>query len=1000
MKRTWLLAGPLAVVTAMLGIVACSSADPGASESGTTVGLGTQSRTGTCDTPNEGCACPTSGEVVACGEVKDETADGRVTCAMGHRRCAAGTWTRCDALDKITSLSPQGLTFATGAPASGPDTCSKCDPYCQQSAQVVADGGATAADSGSLFYDAKIDGPPSAPVTTILADAGISLDGAIYHELTPTQTVGDGLGVTTRINSVDVYFMLNATTTASTSITQLAAQIPSVVSTMQATIPNAAFGLGRFTNYQAWPYASQSSGNTVYTNMQSISTTSSSTVSKIQAMPSNSGNICGSSGCFQNTPYVTAQSTMTALYAMATNDPLYGWAAFKFPSSTQSDWWWNVGSYYGQRSDASSAPFYASGTGCAAGTTGAPCFRPDAFHIVMLFQDAPAQNGPAGSFPYYQMKPQYFPWNLTADYTTENSWYWYNSASVGGSPTAPKLPVTNGATQALSLSAAQVGEPQIQTGNVAGKTNRYQLNAASVYDASAKMKCTLNGSSLGTGPDVAWDFTVTSATHFWFDTVGSSYDTVLYVIDRNSGKVMACADDSFAWLSAQSISGLSSATQAISALNSAILGDLPPGDYRLVLDKNDNTAMPSTPSNTGIYQINMWTDIDDPKMGGNPKRSAVSTPGYSQTLAALNSPALNASVMGMDISGVSCGQTATSWEKNWTRWSLENIARDTGAVVGSTPQVYTVRQNGTPGPTSGAATAQCPAAANLGSVVTSAVQDMTNNISQSVTVVVSDMDDTTDFDGVTGTSAGATVLTPNNIDDATFVSSIIVNSVTGCSGPVSQTTPLTASGLTAARYASCGPGAQPSITVNFKPPSSVPQRFYPQIFRFQVQVLFGNVVMSTIPVIITVPPSPGGYVASDFIREFDPTLSCKPWQRLSWGTYSWNVGAPCQPVSGGTGNCIPLQSPPTVSAANDAKISFYVTPNYATGGVEIATPMYVARDATQTGAVDLGAFMKANGVTTPAQSVRVRANLSPTADQLKTPVLANWNLAIDCTDAE
>jgi hypothetical protein len=1000
MKRAWLFIGPVALITATLGIVACSSPDPAATSNGSSMGLATEPRIGSCDTPSEGCACPTAGEVVACGEVQSETADGRVTCAMGQRRCSTGTWTRCDALDKITSLSPQGLTFGTGAPASGPDTCSKCDPYCRQTALAVADGGATSADAGNYFYDAKIDGPPSAPITTILADAGISLDGAIYHELAPTQTVGDGLSVTTSINSVDVYFMLNSTTSASTSISQLAAQIPTVVSTMQATIPNAAFGLGRFTNYQAWPYASQSSGNTVYTNMQSISTTASSTVSKIQAMPANTGSICGSAGCFQNTPYVTAQSTMTALYAMATNQPLYGWASFTFPSSVQTDWWWNVGSYYGQRSDASSAAFYAANTGCAAGTVGAPCFRPNAFHIVMLLQDAPAQNGPAGSFPYYQMKPQYFPWNLTADYTTENSWYWYNSASVGGTPTVPKLPVANAATQALTLTNAQVGKPQIQTGNVAGKTNRYQLDATTVYDASAKMKCTLNGTTLGTGPDVSWDFTVTGAQRYWFDTVGSSYDTVLYVVDRTSGKVMGCADDSFPWLSAQAINGLTTATQAISALNSAIVGDLPPGNYRLVLDKRDNTAMPTTPTNTGIYQVNMWTDIDDPKMGGNPKLTAVSTPGYTQTINALRSAALGASVMGIDISGVSCGQTATAWEKNWTRWSLENIARDTGAVVATTPQVYTVQQNGTPGPTSGAATANCPAGANLGTVVTSAVQNMTNNISQSVTIDVSDIDDTTDFDGVTGTTAGTNVLTANNIDDATFVSSITVSPVTGCSGPTSKTTALTASGLTTAGYASCGPGAQPSINVSFAVPASVPQKFYPQIFRFQVKVLFGNVPMTTIPVIITVPPLPGGYVASDYSNTFDATTTCKPWQRISWGSYSWNVGAPCQPASGGTGNCIPVQTPPTVNTATDAKISFYVTPNYGSGGTEIATPMYVARDATQTGAVNLGAFMKANGVTTPPKVVRVRANLAPTADQLKTPVLANWGLAIDCTDSE
>lgn len=1000
MKRAWLaLVGPASVLAATLGIVACSSPDPTSSAAtGSSENLGLEPRVGSCATPSEGCACPTSGEVIACGQVQSETADGRVTCAMGSRRCFGGKWSRCDALDKITSIVPQGLTFAEGTPSSGPDSCSKCDPYCQQSAQAIPDGGAMSVDSGA-FYDAHIDGPPIAPVTNILADAGISLDGAIYHELTPTQTVGDGLAVTTSVNSVDVYFLLNATTAASASINQLAAQIPTVVSTMQSTIPNVAFGLGRFTNYQSWPYASQSSGNTVYTNMQSVSTTSSSTVTKIQAMPANTGNICGSAGCFQNTPYVVGQSTTTALYAMATNQPLGGWAAFKFPSTQQSDWWWNVASYYGGRSDASVSPYYSANTACAAGTVGAPCFRANAFHLVMLLQDAPTQNGPGGSFPYYQMKPQYFPWNVTADYSTENSWYWYNSASLGGTPAAPRLPVTNAATQALSLTTAQVGKPQVQTGNVVGKTSRYQIDATTVYDASAKMKCTLNGTNIGTGPDVSWDFTVTSSTRYWFDTVGSSYDTVLYVVDRNTNNVMACADDSFPWLSAQATTGITAAVQAIAGTNSAILGDLPPGDYRLVLDKRDTTAMPTTPNNTGLYQVNMWTDMDDPKTGGNPKRSALSTPGYSQTIAALRAPALDAVVMGLDISGTSCGQTAAAWEKNWTRWSLENVARDTGAVVAGTPQVFTVQQNGTPGPVSGAATAQCPAGANLGSVVTTAVQNMTNNVSQSVTVDISDIDDLTDFDGTTGTNAGANVLTPINIDDATFVSSIIVNPVTGCTGPTSVASPLAASGVTGAGYATCGPGAQPSITVNFKPPSTIPQRLNAQIFKFEIKVYFGNVVMQTIPVVITVPPVPGGYVASDFTRDFDASLSCKPGRRLSWGNYSWNVGAPCQPASG-TGNCVPLQSPPTMNSAVDSKISFYVTPNVASGGTEIATPIYVARDSTQTGAVNVGAFLKANGISNPPSTLRVRANLAPTADKLKTPILANWSMEIDCTDAE
>ena len=135
------------------------------------------------------------------------------------------------------------------------------------------------------------------------------------------------------------------------------------------------------------------------------------------------------SSLFVNTPYVVAQSTTPALYSMATNNTLQGWVDFTFPTSMPTDWQWNVSSYYGDASGASLlTPFYKAGAACTNGGVGAPCFRPNAYHVVMLFQDAPMQNAvPQDRFPITSSSLSIFRGNSSADYTTENSWYWYQS---------------------------------------------------------------------------------------------------------------------------------------------------------------------------------------------------------------------------------------------------------------------------------------------------------------------------------------------------------------------------------------------------------------------------------------------------------------------------------------------------------------------------------------------------------------------------------------------
>jgi hypothetical protein len=962
MKRTlviaWLL---LASIASVVWLAGCGASPPPIGDNGGSPEAGL-STTVSCATPNTGCACTDEGILIQCGQVTSTNSDGTHTCSMGNRKCESGKWSTCSAL---VDLTPSPLSGASNSQTltltpSGACVNNPCDPYCQQ----ITDDAGLIDDAGIVTsFDAGTDAP-SAQILATLADGGKSFDGGIYHVLTPGSTAIDPINTSTTLNTVDVYFMFNSTVSMQSSITQLAAQIPSVVSSLQSTIPNVAFGDGRFTNYEAWPYGSQQSGNVVYENRTSISTNATLTETDITTMKTNASTL------FVNTPYVVAQSSTPALYAMASNNPLQGWVDFTFPGSMPSDWWWNVSSYYGSASGASLlTPFFKPAATCTTGV-GAPCFRPNAYHIVMLFQDAPMQNGAAGSFPYNQMKPQYFPWNATADYTTENSWYWYQSPSLGAKP--PTLPTNNGASQLVTLTSAQVGTPLIMTGNVSKLSSQSQLTTTTAYDPNATQTCTVTTSSMATGTDVYYDFTVTAAnTRYWFDTVGSSYDTVLYLINKGTGNLVGCNDDAFSWLSAVTPSGVSSTVAAIAQKNSALVGVLQPGNYRLVLDKYDTSAFIATPMNTGIYQLNMWPNIADPELGGNPHGTAVTTPSYSQMLSALGAPGLGAMVTSIEMSGATCGQSVTSWERAFTRWSLEQLATDTGALVSGTPVVYSVQQNGTPGPVKGT-DPRCPTGTNLGSIVSQAIANLTNNLTQPITAVANDYDDLTDFDGVKGVTAGNTVLTPTNIDDATFVTTIVAQPVTGCTAPVG------------ASYASCSPGAQPNFKVNFAVPPTVTQSSVAQIFQFRIEIhgINGTIISST-PVTIVVPPASAKFIATDYYRDFNGAAACPPATQAVWTLYNWSSTTP-----------------------GNSHIDWYVTAASTLAGLATATEIPVmfaeaqASPNTQVGATDLGAFLKAQGVPSNIGYLQLRTHMAPTSDGSQSPTLTSYQVSVDCMWAQ
>jgi len=956
----------MGIATAALAVWlgACSSSDatPLASSFAE---AGPQTEAERCAVPNEACPCEQEGKVLACGQEAGRDLAGNITCMSGSRTCSAGRWSVCQPGAAV--LQAQGPVIIS------PGAClmtDPCDPYCHRYADETADF--KCPGTGGVSWTKKPSGPPPAEVSSLLQQGGNTSVGW-YHELDPGDFAIDPKTIGVALNTVDVYFLLNGTDAMAGPITQLANGMVSTINSIKAKIPNVAFGVGRFNNYEAWPYGVQShEGNTLYVNDQSVSTNQQLTIDKLNYLKNNAGSL------FTQAPYAKAQASSVALYAMATNERLYGYG--RFVMQNQADAWYNVFKYYGRVNDGNlwhspfsyktTAPWWGGGT-CSGGK-GAPCFRDDAYHLVVLVQDAPTMNGPAGSFPYYQMKPRYFSNLATADYTTANEWYWWYSPSFGATNHVPVLPPWLGTAQSQTIPQASVGSPVVYQGQLPDNAaSNYSMTTAGAkqgattypWAADARSKCAI---AAGTGGDIAFDFTLTEEGPFWADTVGTSYDTLLYLINLDDKTTVACMDDSFSYLSVDvGLSNVTSTDRQQGATNSAVVGNLPAGHYRLVVDRYASGSFPNVSQLDGMYQVNLWPNIDDPKYGGNPFETALSTPSYRQAMTALKSPGINAMVLGVESSGASCNQAPTSWEKAWTRWSLENLATDTGAIVNGSPAVYSVRQNGTPGCATGTCNAaQCPQSASFGDVVADAVVNITQNLAQTITASAADDDDLTDFDGPPN---GAVKLTSSNVDDATFVASITAKPAAGCTGPSGN------------KYDSCLPGAQPNFEFKFGVPPGVTQLpDKPQIFQFKIQIRGANgVLLSEQPVTIVVPPKSDPYDPVDYEREFHATDVCPAGSKIVWGLYSWDTSTP-----------------------DTTKIEFTVKVADTAAGLdtatEISTPLAVAKLSpdTQKGTANLNSFLQAQGAKPNSKFVRIRGHLTPSS--LSTPVIHGWSLEMDC----
>jgi hypothetical protein len=160
----------------------------------------------------------------------------------------------------------------------------------------------------------------------------------------------------TKVKVADVFLLMDTTGSMGGEISNLKSTLSgAIIPALQETIVDVRFGVGSFDDYPVSPYGDSSSGDTVFSILQTMT----ASVSDAQVAVDQLVTHFGADG---------PESQVPALWSIATG--------------------LGLGEYLPDQ------------TSCIAGGYGYPCFRPGAMPIVVLMTDAPFHNGPAGANPY------------------------------------------------------------------------------------------------------------------------------------------------------------------------------------------------------------------------------------------------------------------------------------------------------------------------------------------------------------------------------------------------------------------------------------------------------------------------------------------------------------------------------------------------------------------------------------------------------------------------
>jgi hypothetical protein len=452
--------------------------------------------------------------------------------------------------------------------------------------------------------------------------------------------------------------------------------------------------------------------------------------------------------------------------------------------------------------------------------------------------------------------------------------------------------------------------------------------------------------------NVFYKFHVDDRTWFHFDTFGSHFDTVLYLYqDTGPGNDhgIACNDQALL-------------NPTASADDSSIDGVVDPGSYYLVVDGRSG--------NDGDYVLHV-NAMPDGAMSG-----PVAAPNYDEAIAAYN--AIGGKVVGIDASGFACHDGPNSFVESNTSNALEKVAHDTNSLDPITAKPYLVHLDPWGPPCN---SGDLPGETQ---VVNAIVGLATRPVD--ITLEAFDLDDAIDFDGPPG---GANWLTPINIDDATFLSSVTAvrtpEAVAGCQQVASD------------RFIACKPGTPVRFQATFAKPPNLPASSQTQIFTFSLRVLGdGASVLSEHPVVLTVPAT-APYAEAWFVRDYDGVDACPVGTAPTWGLWSWASTTPGD-------SRIDFEIAVANAASDLGSSSFmpleFTDPPGPTDSVGEFIGAVDGTPDTQQGGTVVDTTLAHNGRPRQSPFLRMRAHLIPSSDRLLAPTLESWNLEISCRPSE
>jgi hypothetical protein len=332
---------------------------------------------------------------------------------------------------------------------------------------------------------------------------------------------------------------------------------------------------------------------------------------------------------------------------------------------------------------------------------------------------------------------------------------------------------------------------------------------------------------------------------------------------------------------------------------------------------------------------------------------------------------MKAKVIGIDTSGVSCGQAAAAaYSQYETKDFLDKLGADTGSINGTNGLPFTISMTDTAENCSGKTGTQ-----DMQDAVISALHEMVQTLRQDISVRA-----------VAAVPAPSAAMLPPG-GPAAFVKSVVAKGApANCGPPATEADDLAAY----TRFNQCLPGTALSFDVTFQLPASVKQTANDQYFRFDLVTLGdGTTELSRIPVVIKVPAAPPVAVTepADFIRDYDSQGICSTGTHLVWGGYQYD------------------SSDPKNSDSDYSKIQFYVSTGDTPAqlGVTEALLATAKKPApnTEVALKDVDSLLAAKGIDRSKRYLRIRAHLVPSSGlPVQVPILKSWSLAVSCPPTE